>query len=208
MTVNHSLTPICLLTISTECLGTSEKKLKIGDMSVQIAGKWRDLSAEERKLTVGTVPDDLEAERMEKEFSQSNFSSVVVADTMKSFNYIAAEVSANVDMSAQISLSQQAMKLSVRSVSETLIMTVRSSVESLGIPLVHFTDKHVELFFKHAYRITPSQLAAQLEGYLVSGVSGVVRDYGEEVLFLKAETQKMMSEGLSMCHFNLTPYSH
>lgn len=62
-------------------------------MSGQIARKWRDLSASERKLAVGNVPQDLEDERRAKDFSQSNISSVVVADAVKSFDYIAAEVS-------------------------------------------------------------------------------------------------------------------
>lgn len=107
----------------------------------------------------------------------------------------------------QLTALPEATKLAVRSVTQTLILTVRSNVESLGVPLVHFTDKRIELFFKQAYRITPSQLAAQLEGFLVSGVAGVVRNYGEDVLFMKAETQKMIGEALSACPFHFRTMS-
>jgi hypothetical protein len=57
-------------------------------------------------------------------------------------------------------------------------------------------SNRVASFFELAYKETPHAMATKLEGYCISGVEGVARNYIQETVEMKSTLVKIIQEKL------------
>ncbi|THU95266.1 hypothetical protein K435DRAFT_666810, partial [Dendrothele bispora CBS 962.96] len=80
---------------------------------------------------------------------------------------------------------------------EALIITVRSNSEHFNPPEAWITSEHVSSFFEMAFKQTPHSIASRLEGYCISGVEGVTRNYVQETIQMKKDLVQLIQDKLN-----------
>ncbi|KAK7464096.1 hypothetical protein VKT23_006257 [Stygiomarasmius scandens] len=157
---------------------TARKRLP--EVMADIAAKWKTLSAEEKKSSTEEVLKELEANRENKELASHNVAISAYHDTRTTLE--------------DVKLALQ--RLNARTGVEAVILCVRSNTDHFNPPEAWVTSDHISTFFNSAFKTTPIDIANRLEGYCISGIEGVARNYAQETVAMKADLVKLIADKL------------
>ncbi|KAK7447344.1 hypothetical protein VKT23_014054 [Stygiomarasmius scandens] len=157
-----------------------QPRKKIPECMPAIAEQWAKLSEEEQKAITKDSLMALESNRENRALASHNSSLSAFHDVRTTME------------DAKLMLQ----RLNARTGVESAIFTVRSNSEHFNPPEAWVTSERVASFFELGYKETPHAMATRLEGYCISGVEGVARNYIQETLEMKKEVVKLIHDKL------------
>ncbi|KAF9021360.1 hypothetical protein BDP27DRAFT_1439242 [Rhodocollybia butyracea] len=93
-------------------------------------------------------------------------------------------------------ISQELDRLTMRTGNEAFLVVVRSNLAHYNIPLVCTTSERVDEFLNLGLKISGEDFARKLEGYMISGVQGVVQNHAQRLLSQKKEVAALIKSKL------------
>ncbi len=84
----------------------------------------------------------------------------------------------------------------MRTGDEICLIVVRSDTSHFNPPESFSTSQRVEDFFEASLNVPVSDVAARMEGYMVSGVQGVVRTYTQKLQKDKHDLAELIKDKL------------
>ncbi len=90
----------------------------------------------------------------------------------------------------------QLARLNARTGDESILITVRADTSHFNPPEVYTTSKRVDDFFDTGIKVPREEVAARMEGYMISGVEGVVRTYTQQLQQDKKDLALLVIEKL------------
>ncbi|KAJ3728322.1 hypothetical protein C8R42DRAFT_560244, partial [Lentinula raphanica] len=164
-----------------------DNKEKLADHMDEIADKWKAMSKDER---VEATKDHLEVladNRVNRELGHHNASLAAFHDSRLTVD------------SCQEAVSNMLACLSVRTGDESILISVHSDVSHFNAPRVYATSDRVFEFFALAFKVRPEELGKRMEGYMLSGIEGVVTSYAQQLLNEKAALAQLILDKLQQC---------
>ncbi|KAK7434981.1 hypothetical protein VKT23_019886 [Stygiomarasmius scandens] len=157
-----------------------EARKKVPECIGEISKKWAAMSDEERTEATVNALKELEENRENRELASHNSSISVFHDVRTTME------------DAKLMLQ----RLNSRTGVESIVITVWSNSEHFNPPEAWVTSERVASFFELAFKQTPHAIGSRLEGYCISGVEGVARNYVTETIEMKKELVKLIAEKL------------
>ncbi|KAG6819388.1 hypothetical protein H0H93_012294 [Arthromyces matolae] len=142
-----------------------EPRLKANKLMPEISAAWAKMSKEERIESTKDTLAELRERREMRNIGTHNVPISAFHDTRSTLTTIADEI----------------QKLHERTKLEVLLIAVRSSREHYTRPFVLTTSDRVNDFMQLTLRETPDDFAMRFEGYCLSGVQGITRNYVQEL---------------------------
>ncbi|KAG2363647.1 hypothetical protein BDR07DRAFT_1483384 [Suillus spraguei] len=163
-----------------EALPNNEPHCKVTELAAKISANWRAMSNDEKKTVTEESMELLEEYRINKCTGVNNVPINVFHDTCTTLKSISNELTA----------------LSARTGCYSLLMSVRSDTDHYSRPYVYMSDDRIGDYFQLALQQAPTDIATHLKAYCLSGVMGVVQNYKQALIALKAETSLLIIEQL------------
>ncbi|KAG6819073.1 hypothetical protein H0H93_015742 [Arthromyces matolae] len=144
-----------------------EVRLKAHQMMTDISAAWRNMSDEQKIESTKETLKQLQETRELRDVGTHNVPISAFHDSRATLEKIGEEI----------------QRLHTRTRLEVLLVAVRSSREHYTRPFVLATSDRVDDFMELTLRETANDFALRLEGYCLSGVQGVTRNYVQELSY-------------------------
>ncbi|THU88292.1 hypothetical protein K435DRAFT_607629, partial [Dendrothele bispora CBS 962.96] len=159
-----------------------QRRKKIAECIGDIGKKWAAMSNEEQQEATSSTLKELEDSRDNRELAHHNSS-------ISAFHDVRTTIE-----DAKLLLQ----RLNSRTGVESMLVVVRSNSEHFNPPEAWVTSERVGSFCELAFKQTPHAIALCLEGYCISGVEGVARNYVAETVEMKKDLVKLIFEKLKI----------
>ncbi|KIY46450.1 hypothetical protein FISHEDRAFT_75609 [Fistulina hepatica ATCC 64428] len=137
----------------------------------EIKGIWNAMSQEEKDAAVATAVPALEEKRAVQKYSKQNVSISAYHDVRSNFEAMASDLD----------------KLSERTGAQSVLIIVRSDPADMNCPMVHGTSEKTQNFFLLTLNKTVEDFARRFEGYVLSGIDGMVKTVHQEYMDKKKQ---------------------
>ncbi|KAG2089110.1 hypothetical protein BD769DRAFT_1316496, partial [Suillus cothurnatus] len=164
-----------------EALPNNEPCHKATDLAAKISAKWRAMSNNDKKTATEESMELLEEYRINKCTGMNNMPINAFHDMRTTLKSISNEVSDT---------------LSARTGCYGILMSVCSDTDHYSHPYVYMSDDRIGDYFQLALQQAPTDIATHLEVYCLSGVTGIVQNYKQALIALKAETSSLIIKRL------------
>ncbi|KAH7904201.1 hypothetical protein BJ138DRAFT_1239951 [Hygrophoropsis aurantiaca] len=159
----------------------NQPRLKAHELTPEIAKRWHGMTAEERKNATESAMEDLVEFRQNKSTATHNVPIHAFHDCRTAYTRISEELTS----------------LTARTGNVHVFIGVRNDQDHYSRPYVYVSDDRIADFFQLAVNQTVNDIATRLEAYLISGVTGVIRNHREAFLQLKSQTSALIHRKLS-----------
>ncbi|KAF9024791.1 hypothetical protein BDP27DRAFT_1545041 [Rhodocollybia butyracea] len=160
-----------------------EPRRKIHECMGEISASWAKLTTEEQIQLTEDRLKVLQDQRENRTIGRHNVALAAFHDTRSTFDNI----------------SQELDRLTMRTGNEAFLVVVRSNLAHYNIPLVCTTSERVDEFLNLGLKISGEDFARKLEGYMISGVQGVVQNHAQRLLSQKKEVAALIKSKLDEC---------
>ncbi|KIY50113.1 hypothetical protein FISHEDRAFT_72018 [Fistulina hepatica ATCC 64428] len=130
----------------------------------EIKGVWNAMSQEEKDAAVVTALPALEEKRAVRKYAKQNVSINAYQDVRSNFDALASDLD----------------KLAERTGAQSILVVVWSDPADMNCPMVHGTSEKTQNFFLLTVNKTVEDFARRFEGYILSGVDGMVKTVQQE----------------------------
>ncbi|KAH0833452.1 hypothetical protein J3R83DRAFT_12571 [Lanmaoa asiatica] len=132
----------------------SGQHYKAHELSKEISSVWKALTEEQKIAGTSSAMQELEEFRSNKSFAINNIPMNAFHDTRKALSSITDQLSA----------------LNTRTGTQSILIAVRSDLDHYTRPFVYVSEDRVADFFQLSLKTPPTDIAARLEAYCLSGV--------------------------------------
>ncbi|KAJ3832268.1 hypothetical protein F5878DRAFT_666726 [Lentinula raphanica] len=148
-----------------------------------IAKEWGAMSKDEQIEATRDHLETLHQNRMNREAGHHNAALAAYHDTRLTFD------------DCQDALT----RLGMRTGDQSILITVRSDSGHFNQPRVFVSSDRVTEFFALAFKLGPDELSKRMEGYMLSGIEGVVRTHAQQLCLEKSKLSNLILEKLQHC---------
>ncbi|THU85585.1 hypothetical protein K435DRAFT_618384, partial [Dendrothele bispora CBS 962.96] len=166
-----------------DALGPDEPRRKANECAAEIAEKWKAMSEDEQKAATESAMKELGDHRENRHLGAHNSAISTFHDFRTSMDAVKLEL----------------QRLNARTGTEVVLIAVRSNVSHFHRPEVVMTSDRPMDFFNMAFKQPISDVAARMEGYMISGVEGLVRNHQQRLLQKKSELRNLVYKKLQEC---------
>ncbi|KAF9058381.1 hypothetical protein BDP27DRAFT_1432875 [Rhodocollybia butyracea] len=157
-----------------------EPRRKIHECMGEISASWAKLTTEEQIQLTEDRLKVLQDQRENRTIGRHNVALAAFHDTRSTFDNI----------------SQELDRLTMRTGNEAFLVVVRSNLAHYNVPLVCTTSERVDEFLNLGLKISGEDFARKLEGYMISGVQGIVQNHAQRLLSQKKEVAALIKSKL------------
>ncbi|KAJ3751887.1 hypothetical protein EV360DRAFT_10603, partial [Lentinula raphanica] len=158
-------------------------KEKLSNHITEIAKKWAAMNEEERIEATKDHIDVLEENRVNREIGHHNTSLAAFHDSRLTLD----------------GCEEALMRLAMRTGNESILISVRSDLSHFNAPRVVVSSNRIVEFFSLAFKMGPDELGKRMEGYMLSGIEGVVTSYAQQLQNEKAKLAQLILDKLQQC---------
>ncbi|KAJ3831296.1 hypothetical protein F5878DRAFT_549720 [Lentinula raphanica] len=161
----------------------SRYKERLSNHITEIAKKWATMNEEERMEATKDHIDVLEENRVNREIGHHNTSLAAFHDSRLTLD----------------GCEEALMRLAMCTGNESILITVRSDLSHFNAPRIVVSSNRVVEFFSLAFKMGPDELGKRMEGYMLSGIEGVVTSYAQQLQNEKAKLAQLILDKLQQC---------
>ncbi|KAF9067578.1 hypothetical protein BDP27DRAFT_1364781 [Rhodocollybia butyracea] len=96
-------------------------------------------------------------------------------------------------------VSEEMTRLAMHTGDEAFLVVVHSNMTHYNKPLVYQSSERVDEFLSLELKVSPDDFARKLEGYVISGVQGVVQNHAQQLLSQKKDLAALIKLKLDQC---------
>ncbi|KAJ3817587.1 hypothetical protein F5880DRAFT_1618140 [Lentinula raphanica] len=167
----------------THCVAPGGDKEKLSNHITEIAKKWAAMNEEERIEARKDHIDVLEENRVNREIGHHNTSLAAFHDSRLTLD----------------GCEEVLMRLAMCTGNKSILISVRSDLSHFNAPRVVVSSNRVVEFFSLAFKMGPDELGKRMEGYMLSGIEGVVTSYAQQLQNEKAKLAQLILDKLQQC---------
>ncbi|KAJ3720929.1 hypothetical protein C8R42DRAFT_551517, partial [Lentinula raphanica] len=149
----------------------------------EIAKEWAGMSKDEQIEATRDHIEVLHKNRLNREVGRHNASLAAFHDTRLTLD----------------DCEDALTRLAMRTGDQSFLLTVRSDSGHFNQPRVFVTSDRVTEFFALAFKLRPEELSKRMEGYMLSGIEGVVRTHAQQLCFEKSKLSELILNKLQRC---------
>ncbi|KAI0704567.1 hypothetical protein C8Q76DRAFT_584958, partial [Earliella scabrosa] len=165
--------------------GAERKRVSEDNLAKEIGVVWRAMSKEEQIAATEARMNEIVDRRTSRQKAIPTLPVQIFHDTRATLANIEHELKG----------------LNVRTGVDVLFIAVKSGPFDYQPPYVFYTHTRIAEFIKFTAKNTVMELAKRMEGYCISGVTGLKQSYRQNILFKRSEASRIINGhmGKSSC---------